>query len=204
MEGTFAPAAEVLSSDIDTDLPRSPALTEIINFIHATEYGVDRISSLPIGRRLACELRQRLVVYTPSDGWQAGKVRQTQVFIGPYPGCRSAEARYVPPPPGRHLDDGLSAWENRIHADIDIHPVVRVAASHYQFEALDPSTDSNGRIGRLLAILQLIDYCNQAANVAVGRLVDAGVLKEVTGHNDSRVFQASEVLDILFRPGPTP
>ncbi len=307
LEGTFAPAADVLSSDIDATIPRSAAMVEILNFIDTTEHGIDRIATLPIGRRLACELQGLLVAGTPSDDWQAGNVRSTQVFIGPYRGCSISEARYVPPPPGPELDEGLRAWEQWIHTESDIHPVIRVAAAHYQFEALHPFTDGNGRIGRLLAILQLIDYgllsaplinlspyfeaqsdryrhrlrevsttgamnewvtyfcealtaqaqhaearihalldwrdqalerirsrrmsgtavavterlieypsitvkhvaaahgvSKQAANVAVARLVDAGILSEVTGRNYSRVFQAPDVLEILFRPGPTP
>jgi Fic family protein len=304
LEGTFAPVAEVLSSEIDEELPRSHAVTEIINFIHATEHAIERRATLPISTRLACELQRILVVGTASEDWQAGQVRQTQVIIGPYKGCSLLEASYIPPPPGDLLTEGLSAWEKWIHADSDLHALIRVAAAHYQFEALHPFTDGNGRIGRLIAILQLIDYgllteplinlspyfevrsdqyryllrevstrgawdewigffCNaiaeqatdaearirallawrdstlamlrarrvkgvaiavtqkliehptvtvkniadgnsvsaQAANNAVTRLVDLGVLAEITGRSYNRVFSAPAVFDILFRPG---
>ncbi|MFM7537998.1 MAG: Fic family protein [Acidimicrobiales bacterium] len=302
LEGTFAPAAEVLSSEIDEELPRSQAVTEVINFIHATEHAIERRATLPISTRLACELQRILVVGTASEDWQAGQVRQTQVIIGPYKGCSVLEASYIPPPPGELLNDGLSAWEKWIHAEGDLHALIRVAAAHYQFEALHPFTDGNGRIGRLIAILQLIDYgllteplinlspyfevrsdqyryllrevstrgawdewisyfCQaiaeqaadagarirallawrdstltmlrttrvkgvaiavteklieyptvtvkniaeshnvsaQAANNAVTRLVDLGVLSEITGRNYNRVFSAPAVFDILFR-----
>jgi Fic family protein len=301
LEGTFAPAAEVLSSEIDEELPRSHAVTEVINFIHATEHAIERRATLPISTRLACELQRILVVGTASEDWQAGQVRQTQVIIGPYKGCSVLEASYIPPPPGDLLNDGLSAWEKWIHAEGDLHALIRVAAAHYQFEALHPFTDGNGRIGRLIAILQLIDYgllteplinlspyfevrseqyryllrevstrgawdewisyfCQaiaeqaadaearmrallawrdstltmlrttrvkgvaiavteklieyptvtvkniaeshdvsaQAANNAVARLVDLGVLSEITGRNYNRVFSAQAVFDILF------
>lgn len=304
LEGTFAPAAEVLSSEIDEELPRSHAVTEIINFIHATEHAIERRATLPISTRLACELQRILVVGTASEDWQAGQVRQTQVIIGPYKGRSVLEASYIPPPPGELLNDGLSAWEKWIHAEGDLHALIRVAAAHYQFEALHPFTDGNGRIGRLIAILQLIDYgllteplinlspyfevrsdqyryllrevstrgawdewigffCNaisaqaadaearirallawrdstlamlrirrvkgvaiavtekliehptvtvkniadshdvsaQAANNAVTRLVDLGVLDEITGRSYNRVFSAPAVFDILFRSG---
>ena len=158
LEGTFAPAADVLSSEIDADLPRSHAVTEVLNFIHASEQGIERLNELPISTRLACELQRTLIAGTPSEDWQTGKVRQTQVLIGPYKGCSVLEATYVPPPPGDELSTGMSDWEKWIHNETDIHPVIRVAAAHYQFEALHPFTDGNGRIGRLLAILQLIDY----------------------------------------------
>lgn len=307
LEGTFAPAADVLSSEIDADIPRSHAVTEVLNFIHATEQGIERLNGLPISTRLACELQQTLIAGTPSEDWQTGKVRQTPVLIGPYKGCSVLEATYVPPPPGTELNAGMSDWEKWIHSETDLHPVIRVAAAHYQFEALHPFTDGNGRIGRLLAILQLIDYgllseplinlspyfeaqsdryrhllrevstvgafdewisyfCQaltvqsrdaearirallawredalstlralgmkgvglavteklieypsltvkhvaathgvsiQAANNAVARLTAAGILEEVTGRSYNRMFQAPAVLDILFRPGPTP
>lgn len=302
LEGTFAPAAEVLSSEIDEGLPRSHAVTEVINFIHATEHGIERRATLPISTRLACELQRILVVGTASEDWQAGQVRRTQVIIGSYKGCSVLEASYIPPPPGDLLNDGLSAWEKWIHDEGDLHALIRVAAAHYQFEALHPFTDGNGRIGRLIAILQLIDYgllteplinlspyfeersdqyryllrevstrgawdewigffCNaiseqaadaeariralltwrdstlamlrtrrvkgvaiavteklieyptvtvksiavshnvsaQAANNAVTRLVDLGVLNEITGRNYNRVFSAPAVFNILFR-----
>lgn len=307
LEGTFAPAADVLSSELDADIPRSHAVTEVLNFISATEQGIARMKALPISTRFACELQQTLIAGTPSEDWQTGKVRQTQVLIGPYKGCSVLEATYIPPPPGDELSKGMSDWEKWIHDETDLHPVIRVAAAHYQFEALHPFTDGNGRIGRLIAILQLIEYgllseplinlspyfeaqsdryrhllrqvstggafdewityfCQalsaqakdaesrirallawredalstlrargmkgvalavtekliefpsltvkhvsathnvsvQAANHAVARLAEAGILEEVTGRSYNRVFQAPAVLDILFRPSPTP
>jgi len=303
LEGTFAPAAEVLSSEVDEDRPRSQAVVEVINFIRATEHGIERLRDLPVCTRLACELQEILVRGTPSEDWQAGRVRETQVIIGPYKGCSVREAHFIPPPPGDELTHGLSEWERWINDATDVHPVVRVALGHYQFEALHPFTDGNGRIGRLLAILQLIEsgllgeplinlspyfevradqyrhllrevsatgsldewvrfvceglaaqasdaegrirdllgwrdgtlallkrervkgvaldvtakliehpsvtvkavaeahqVTNQAANNAVARLTDLGVLEEVTGRSYNRVFQAPAVLDILFRP----
>lgn len=303
LEGTFAPAAEVLSSEVDEDRPRSQAVVEVLNFIRATEHGIERLRDLPVCTRLACELQEILVRGTPSEDWQTGRVRETQVIIGPYKGCSVREAHFIPPPAGQDLTDGLTAWERWIHGATDLHPVIRVALSHYQFEALHPFTDGNGRIGRLLAILQLIEYgllgeplinlspyfevradqyrhllrevsatgsfddwvqfvcealaaqasdgegrirdllgwrdgtlallknervkgvaldvtakliehpsvtvkavaeahhvTNQAANSAVARLVELGVLEEVTGRSYNRVFQAPAVLDILFRP----
>ena len=62
----------------------------------------------------------------------------------------------MPPPPGKLLTDGLNQWEHWTNT-ASLHPLVRIAVSHYQFEALHPFTDGNGRIGRLLAVLQLIE-----------------------------------------------
>lgn len=157
LEGTFAPAEEVLKSEVDMDLPRTPAVQEVLNYIEATNYGVAKISELPISTRLARELQNILIRGTASDDYQRGQLRQTQVIVGPYKGCSVKDATYVPPPPGQHLKNGMSAWEKWINESSELHIVVRVAIGHYQFEALHPFTDGNGRIGRLLAILQLIE-----------------------------------------------
>ena len=158
LEGTYAPAADVLSSEVDGDRPRSQAVVEVLNFIAATERGIGQLKHLPVCMRLACELQGILVAGTPSADWQAGQVRETQVLIGPYKGCSIREAHFVPPPPGDLLQDGLDEWERWIHDADGLHPVVRIAMAHYQFEALHPFTDGNGRIGRLVAILQLIEF----------------------------------------------
>lgn len=157
LEGTFAPAEEVLKSEVDIDLPRTPAVQEVLNYIDATNHGVKRIGELPIGTRLARELQDILIRGTTSDDYQRGQLRKTQVIIGPYKGCAVKEATYVPPPPGRHLEAGMDEWEKWLNQDSDLHIVVRMAIAHYQFQALHPFTDGNGRIGRLIAILQLID-----------------------------------------------
>lgn len=158
LEGTYAPAAEVLSSEVDEDRPRSQAVVKVLNFIQATDRGIQLIGQLPVCVRMACELQGILVGGTPSEDYQAGNVRQTQVIIGPYKGCSVKEATYIPPPPGEELSAGLSAWERWTYETTDLHALVRIALSHCQFEALHPFTDGNGRIGRLLAILQLIEF----------------------------------------------
>lgn len=158
LEGTYAPAAEVLSSEVDEGRPRSQAVVEVLNFVRATEQGIRLLGQLPICMRMACELQGILVKGTPSEDYQAGRVRQTQVIIGPYKGCGVKEAIFIPPPPGKELNAGLTAWERWTYEATDLHAVVRIALAHYQFEVLHPFTDGNGRIGRLLAILQLIEY----------------------------------------------
>ena len=153
LEGTYAPARQVLSLEMDEHTPRDAGVTEILNYVKAWDDAV--ASELPICVRLACDLQKRLVVGTPSEDYQAGKVRETQVLIGPYRGCSIEESTYVPPPPGDDLTNGLTNWEKWLH-ESSCDDIVKVALGHYQFEALHPFTDGNGRIGRLLAILQLI------------------------------------------------
>ncbi|MEM9652502.1 MAG: Fic family protein [Actinomycetota bacterium] len=153
LEGTYAPARRVLTSEVDEEEPRDAGVTEILNYVKAWDDAA--ASDLPICVRLACDLQKRLVQGTPSEDYQAGKVRETQVLIGPYRGCSIAESTYVPPPPSDELIAGLSEWERWLN-ESSCDEIVKVALGHYQFEALHPFTDGNGRIGRLLAILQLI------------------------------------------------
>ena len=86
---------------------------------------------------------------TPSDGTHAGRVRTTQVFIG-VGNRRVTSARFVPPPADHRLFDGLRSWEEWIRQPSTIPTIIRVAAAHYQFEALRPFHDGNGRLGRLV------------------------------------------------------
>ena len=160
LEGTYAPVVDVLASEASPLSPRTTAITEVLNFVRAADHGVQRLAELPVCMRLACELHAILVEGTPSEDYQKGQVRETPVAVGAGvtvpPAERLRNARFVPPPPGRVLIDGLSQWERWSNTAV-MHPLVRVAVSHYQFEALHPFTDGNGRIGRLLAILQLIE-----------------------------------------------
>ena len=160
LEGTYAPVVDVLASEASPLSPRTTAITEVLNFVRAADHGVQRLAELPVCMRLACELHAILVEGTRSEDYQKGQVRETQVAVGASvtatPAERLRNARFVPPPPGRVLIDGLSQWERWSNTAV-MHPLVRVAVSHYQFETLHPFTDGNGRIGRLLAILQLIE-----------------------------------------------
>ncbi|NDD62189.1 MAG: hypothetical protein EBZ46_08045, partial [Actinobacteria bacterium] len=158
IEGTFAAIDEVMQSELDASLPRTTAVQEVINFVRATEHAYKRRHTLPISSRFACELHRILFAGTAGEDWQTGLIRKTQVFIASARGSGIRSAAYVPPPPGDALRSGLSHWEKWIHSDVKVHPLVKIAAAHYQFEAIHPFTDGNGRIGRLIAVLQLVDY----------------------------------------------
>lgn len=160
LEGTYAPLTDVLTAD-DED-PPTAELAEILNYVRMANHAFAWVSEgRPMSVALLEDLQGLLMRGTPL-ATQSGRVRDTQVVIG-----RRADAgpdvppihaaRFVPPPPGDHLTTGLEDlvdWMGRDH-NASIDPVVAAAMSHYQFETLHPFRDGNGRLGRLLIVLQL-------------------------------------------------
>jgi Fic family protein len=155
LEGTYAPFEEVLEADVEDESEASPAVQEILNYVRVAEAALDRVSDRPITVNMLCELQAVLVEGTPGDTADAGRIREVQVVIGPE-GSPVEEARFVPPPPGDQLELGFRDWESWLNEQHGIDPVVAVALAHFQFEALHPFNDGNGRLGRLLMVLQLI------------------------------------------------
>lgn len=155
LEGTYAPLESVFEADFVDEANRSAEIREIFNYVHAAEQALELIKKKPICLTVVAQLQQTLVHGTRGDGYDAGQLRTQQVFIGERrSGIESS--RFVPPPPGDVLVEGVSAWEKWINSEDDIPLVAKLAIGHYQFETLHPFSDGNGRLGRLIAILQLI------------------------------------------------
>jgi Fic family protein len=156
LEGTYAPLSEVLTAA--DDQPDNANLREILNYVAAAEYAFTGHAE---GRRLSFgvlrELQQILVTGTGSDTAQAGQVRDIQVAIGHRAGASIVDARFIPHPPGDELSRRLRELVDWMAVDRSrsLDPVVAAAMAHYQFETLHPFNDGNGRIGRLLIVLQL-------------------------------------------------
>jgi len=129
---------------------------EVQNYIHALEYGLERLESFPVSLRLITELHEKLMRGVRGDFWTPGEFRRSQNWIGP-PGSSLATATYVPPPVDE-MKSCLFALEDFIHASSDLPPLVRLGLIHYQFEAIHPFLDGNGRIGRLLISLLLAEW----------------------------------------------
>jgi cell filamentation protein, protein adenylyltransferase len=154
IEGTQATLGELLQAEAGAAVARSPAdLREVASYVAALEHGIDRLRTLPLSLRLVRELHARLMERVRGDYATPGEFRRTQNWIGP-PGCTLADATYVPPPPGELLG-ALGAWETFLH-DTSLPPLVQIALAHYQFEAIHPFVDGNGRVGRLLITLYLV------------------------------------------------
>jgi Fic family protein len=155
IEGTQATLGELLAAEAGAAVDRSPAdLREVANYVVALEFGVERLHTLPLSLRLLRELHERLMRGVRGDMATPGEFRRSQNWIGPA-GCTLDTATYVPPPPDE-LMDCLGAWERFLH-DEALPPLVHAALAHSQFEAIHPFLDGNGRVGRLLITLLLIE-----------------------------------------------
>ena len=156
LEGTYAPLSEVLTAA--DDQPDNTNLREIFNYVAAAEHAFSGQSEgRPLSLGVLRELQQILVRGTPSNTPQAGHVRDIQVAIGHRTGASIVDARFVPHPPGDELVTRLRELVDWMVVDRSrsLDPVVAAAMAHYQFETLHPFNDGNGRIGRLLIVLQL-------------------------------------------------
>lgn len=155
IEGTQATLGELLAAEAGAAVEQSPAdLREVGNYVVALEYGIKRLKKLPLSLRLVRELHEKLMTAVRGEHLTPGEFRRSQNWIGP-PGCTLADAAYVPPPPGE-LMTCLGEWEHFLR-DRSFPPLIHVALLHYQFEAIHPFLDGNGRIGRLLITLFLVE-----------------------------------------------
>jgi Fic family protein len=154
IEGTVASLSDLMSFEaLGVVHPDRPDVLEVANYVNALEYGLNRLSQLPVSVRLLRELHERLMRGTRGEYLTPGEFRRTQNWIGP-PGCLLKDATFVPPPVAE-MKNALSDLEKYIHGTSELPPLVRMALIHYQFEAIHPFLDGNGRIGRLLITLLL-------------------------------------------------
>jgi Fic family protein len=155
IEGTQATLGELLAAEAGAAIERSPDdLREVANYVLALEYGVKRLKTLPLSLRLVRELHARLMKGVRGEVATPGEFRRSQNWIGPA-GSTIANATYVPPPPDEMMNC-LAAWEGFLH-DRTLPPLVAAGLAHSQFEAIHPFLDGNGRVGRLLITLFLIE-----------------------------------------------
>ncbi len=155
IEGTRATLGELLAAESGVAVERSPAdLREVGNYVVALEFGVERLKTLPLSLRLVRELHGKLLAGVRGEHATPGEFRRSQNWVGP-PGCTLEDASYVPPPPGE-LMAFLGRWESFLH-ERSLPPLIQAALMHYQFEAIHPFLDGNGRVGRLLITLFLVE-----------------------------------------------
>jgi Fic family protein len=155
LEGTYAPFAEVLAADREDQLNMSAEVREVLNFEATAELAFSWPESRAITVSMLGELQETLVRHTAGELSDAGGLRDRIVVIGA-PGRSLHDARFVPPPPGDQLRAGVENFLQWLEAPPDLPTVVLAAIAHYQFECLHPYSDGNGRLGRLLVIVQLL------------------------------------------------
>lgn len=154
IEGTRTSLSDLLLVEAEEG-PGDGDVREVRNYVAALEYGIDRLGQLPLSLRPVRELHEHLMQGVRGGQATPGEFRRSQNWIGP-PGSTLATAPYVPPPPDR-LMECLANWELFLHERERFPDLVQCALMHEQFEAIHPFLDGNGRVGRLLISLFLIE-----------------------------------------------
>lgn len=155
IEGTRASLSDLLLDEAETDRSEDADVREVRNYVAALEYGLERLRDLPLSLRFVRELHERLMQGVRGDQATPGEFRRSQNWIGPA-GSTPATAPYVPPPPDEMMAC-LANWELFLHERERLPDLIQCAVLHEQFEAIHPFLDGNGRVGRLLITLFLVE-----------------------------------------------
>lgn len=156
IEGTIVTDEELalFTADSPGKTP-TPDVKEVANYVTAIEHGLQRLPALPVSLRLIRELHEKLLSGVRGGERRPGDFRERQNFIG-LTGQTIREARFVPPPVSE-MTTALNDLERFFAQPNDLPVLIKLALIHYQFETIHPFLDGNGRIGRLLIILLLIE-----------------------------------------------
>lgn len=153
IEGTQSSLNDILEVEADIfDSERPSDVDEVLNYVRAMNYGLERLENLPLSNRLIREIHNVLLSGVRGGNAQPGEWRKIQNWIGPQ-GCTLKEASFVPPPP-QQLEEILGQFENFLH-DESLPALLQIGIAHAQFETIHPFLDGNGRVGRLLIAFML-------------------------------------------------
>lgn len=153
IEGTQCTLEDILNPLIDNNTNRD--VSDVINYIRATEFALERLKTLPLCNRLIKETHAVLLESVRGQEKNPGEFRYSQNWIGGQ-GSTLRNARYIPPNPDDMLT-AMSDLEKYINSDDTLDPLIQAALIHYQFETTHPFLDGNGRVGRLLITLFLME-----------------------------------------------
>ena len=157
IEGTVTRVDQLMRFEVEPSIEtQTPDLREVLNYVRALEYSLDRLPTLPMSLRLIREIHGQLLRGVRGRQRRPGEFRDVQNAVGTRADQSYAEARYVPPPVP-HMRSALSDFENFLVRSSDLPLLIELALIHYQFEAIHPFMDGNGRIGRLLMSIVLCD-----------------------------------------------
>lgn len=155
IEGTQSSLSDLLMFELE-EAPGVPFddVVEVSSYVAALDHGLARLASgFPLSSRLLKEIHAVLLAPGRGADRQPGEFRRSQNWIG---GTPPGNARFVPPPPGR-VDSCMADLERFLHAEDDLPLLVKAALAHVQFETIHPFLDGDGRLGRLLIVLMLVD-----------------------------------------------
>jgi Fic family protein len=156
IEGTQASLIDVLEFEAQALEPGRPNdVAEVVNYVDAMNYGLERLRELPLSLRLICEIHEKLLTAARGSERSPGEFRQTQNWIGS-PGNGLASAMFVPPPP-HEMGQALDNLEKFFYDKKPMPLLIKVGLIHAQFETIHPFLDGNGRIGRLLITFLLCE-----------------------------------------------
>lgn len=149
IEGTQSTLEDVLQYEIDAKGQERPKdVEEVVNYVNALQYGLERLQELPLCLRLIREIHAKLLDGVRGSDRTPGEFRTSQNWIGSQ-GCTLATATFVPPPVSE-MHEALNNLEKFLH-DSDFFPTLIICGlAHAQFETIHPFLDGNGRVGRLL------------------------------------------------------
>lgn len=157
IEGTQATLEDVFKYEAEEKISEEGEIEkdvrEIINYRKAMSLAIDELKNRPIGENLIKKIHFHLLSSVRGANKNRGNLRRIQVYIAA-PGTPIKEATYIPPPI-TEIPSLLSNWESYINSEQEKDPLVQMGVAHYQFEAIHPFMDGNGRIGRLLIPLFL-------------------------------------------------
>ena len=153
IEGTQCTLDDILDPDVDGN--SNLDVGDVINYVRACTYAIGRLDKLPLCNRLLREIHKELLAGVRGQEKNPGEFRRSQNWIGAE-GCSLREARYIPP----NVEDmnlALDDLERYMNEGDDYDPLIRIALIHYQFETIHPFLDGNGRVGRLMILIYLME-----------------------------------------------
>ena len=154
IEGTYTTMQELFLFEAGGADEEVGDVREVWNYVHALDHGLKSLERLPICNRLIKEIHGKLMTGVRGGDKTPGEFRDRQNYIGARPSTKIQDATYIPPPV-KDMRRCMNDLENFINGHCQLPPLVREALIHYQFEAIHPFHDGNGRIGRLLFSLGL-------------------------------------------------
>ena len=154
IEGTQASLEDLLEYEAEATVSNIEDVSEVVNYVSAMKYGLERLQTLPLSLRLLKEIHGMLLQGVRGSNKNPGQFRNSQNFIGKSTKASIESATFIPPPT-QSMEIALNALEVFFYDKKDIPPLVKAGLLHVQFETIHPFLDGNGRMGRLLITFYL-------------------------------------------------